>query len=115
MRDEAQKGADASFHQGGDYRADGERHEYLQETLHKDVAIHSQNAADDDARDKQVQKVRVFREFNDGFFDLGRQQLVVSEGRRNESRENRSGADVAIFATFIPSALAYYKLRSEEH
>jgi hypothetical protein len=55
----------------------GNRH--YQKSLHEDLPIHPENASDDDACDKQIEKVRVFCEFDNGFLDLRRQQLVVGK------------------------------------
>jgi hypothetical protein len=71
--------------------ADGARHEDLQEALHQDLAIH----ADDDAGDEEVKKIRVLGEFDNGFFDLRRQQFVIGKCGWNERRKDRRGADVA--------------------
>jgi hypothetical protein len=46
-------------------RCGGERHEDLEEALDQDTAIHTKNAADDDARDEQVQEIGVLGELRD--------------------------------------------------
>ena len=76
-------------------RAEGERHEYLDEALHKNLAIHPKDAADDDAGDEEVEEVGVLGELDDRLLDLGRDQLVVGKRRGNEGREDRRGTDVA--------------------
>jgi hypothetical protein len=57
----------------------GKRHEDFQDSLHEDLPVHPENASDDDACDKQIEKVRVFCEFDNGLLDLRRQQLVVGK------------------------------------
>jgi hypothetical protein len=79
---------------GGD-RANRQRHEYFEESLHQNLAVHTQDAADDDASDEQVKEVGVLGEFNDGFFDLWRQQLVIGERRGDESGKDRGCSDIA--------------------
>ena len=92
---ETQHGPD----QGSDHtrrdRAEGKRHEYLDEALHQNPAIHSQDAADDDAGDEEVEEVGVLGELDDRFLDLGRDQLVIGKRGGNEGREDRRGTDVA--------------------
>jgi hypothetical protein len=56
---------------GGD-RANRQRHEYLQKSLHQNLAVHAQDAADDDAGDEQIEEVGILGKFNDGFLELRR-------------------------------------------
>jgi hypothetical protein len=79
---------------GGD-RTNRQRHEYFEESLHQNPAVHTQDAADDDASDEQVKEVGILGEFDDGFFNLRRQQLVIRERRGDKSGKDRRGSDIA--------------------
>src|SRR5260370_2209953 len=83
MGAEAQQGP----YQGSDHarsdRAERERHEYLHEAFYENIAIHPQDASDDDAGDEEVQEIGILREFDDRFLDLGRDQLVKGNRRPN--------------------------------
>lgn len=59
-------------------RSGGEWHKYLEKAFNQDAAVHPQDAADDNAGDKQVQKVRVFGEHGHRVRNRSRQQMVVS-------------------------------------
>ena len=95
VRAKPEQRADKRADDAGRDGADSERHEDLQEALHQDLAIHAEDAADDDAGDEEIKEIRVLGEFDDGLFDLRRQQLVVGQRGWNEGRKDRRGADVA--------------------
>jgi hypothetical protein len=92
---EPEQRADRGADRRGGERTDRERHENLHEALDQDLAVHAQNAADDDASDEQIEEVGVFGELDDRLFNLRRQQLIISERRGHESRENRRRSDIA--------------------
>ena len=50
-----------SDHAAGD-RARGQGNEYLEEALDQDTPVHSQDAADDDAGNEQIQEIRILGE-----------------------------------------------------
>jgi hypothetical protein len=74
--------------------------------LHQNLAVHAQDAADDDAGDEQIEEVSIFGEFNDGFLDLRWQQLVIRERRGDESSKDRGRPDVAQHGRALPDLRA---------
>src|SRR5262249_13826937 len=90
-----EQGADERADNTGEDRADRQRHEYLQKTLHQNLAVHAEDAADYDASDEQIEKVCILGEFNDRFLDLRRQQLVIGESRGDEGGKDCSCPDIA--------------------
>ncbi|MGY4284307.1 hypothetical protein ACVWXO_003527 [Bradyrhizobium sp. LM2.7] len=95
MSAKAQHGPDQGSDRTRRDRTEGKRHEYLDEALHQNLAIHSQDAADDDAGDEEVKEVGVLGELDDRFLDLGRDQLVIGKRGGNEGGEDCRGTDVA--------------------
>ena len=90
---ETHQDADGGSDQARGDRTRGERHEDFQKALHQHSAIHAQNAANDDAGNEQVEKIRIFRELDDRLLDLRRQELIIGKRRGNECRKDRSGAN----------------------
>jgi hypothetical protein len=85
-------------HRADDPTADrpgGKRDEDLEEALNQDTAIHTENAADDDAGDEQVQKIGVLGELYHRAEDGVWQQMMKGEERGDESGKNRGGADIS--------------------
>ena len=62
---EAQQDADQRPDQAAGDRRRRQGHEYLQEALDEDGAVHPQDAADDDAGDEQIEEIGVLGELDD--------------------------------------------------
>src|SRR6202011_3062083 len=67
-----QQGADKRADNPGGDRANRQRDEYLEKSLHQHLPVHAEDAADDDAGDEKVEEVRILGEFDDRFLDLRR-------------------------------------------
>src|SRR5262249_19686585 len=92
---EPEHGADQRADDAGRDRANRQWHEYFQKPLHQHLAVHTEDAADDDAGDKQVEEVGILGKLDDRFLDLRRQQLVIGESRGDKGGKNCRCADVA--------------------
>src|SRR5450631_1956847 len=79
---ETQHNADNRTDDASYDRSSSQRDEYLEEALDENATVHTKDATDDDAGYKQVQKVRVLREFRDRSQDRGRQQMMEGKERR---------------------------------
>src|SRR5271170_1258569 len=76
-------------------RPSGKRDEDLEETLDQDTAIHTKDAADDDAGDEEVEEIGVLGELRHRAEDGSWQQMMKGEERGDEGGKNRGGADTA--------------------
>ncbi|GJD76721.1 hypothetical protein CFIICLFH_4980 [Methylobacterium goesingense] len=87
----AHQGADAARRQG----AEAEGDEDLEEALDQYRPVHPQDAADDDGRDVEVEKVGELGEVRDRLDDRTRDQRVVDQRRGDEGGEDRPRPDLA--------------------
>ena len=89
----AQQRANADAHQHADHLAAQHWEEDLQEALNQGGAVHTHDAADDNAADIEIEDVGGFIEFGGGFHDHVRQQTVMDQRGRNKSGADRRRAE----------------------
>ncbi len=75
----SQHHADGRANGSCDDRTDRKGYEYLEKTLDEDLAVHAQDAADDNRRDKQVQEVGKLGEVDDQLQDRLGKQMIISK------------------------------------
>jgi hypothetical protein len=76
-------------------RAGKQRYKDFQEALDQDIALHTQDAANDDAADKQVEEVRPLGKVGDRLDHRHRKQMRVDQVGWQEGRDDRGASDIA--------------------
>ncbi|SQC48327.1 Uncharacterised protein [Klebsiella pneumoniae] len=76
-------------HQHADHFAAQHREEDLQKALNQRGAVHTHDAADNDAADIEIEDVSGFIEFGRGFNNHVRQQTIVDQRGRNKGGADR--------------------------
>ena len=93
---------------GGGNRAGDDWRKDLEESANQHVAVHSEDAADDNRSDKQVQKVALFGEGRNRNLQRCRNGADINEERRHECRQDCGGTD------FFQSRQVFADLRASE-